>query len=163
MNKKQKICLWIGIIVFVLMGLFPPAEKPIDHYFRTIYGMQMEYRFLLHASGPIILSNLIVQWFIVSIITGGLIYSFKDKSAEGREIWTMNKNQLTLLWIGIAIITLMGLFPPIQYSSLGLSYNFILYAREHICINHLFLQWASSSAIIGFMIYVFKDKKTKNE
>jgi hypothetical protein len=27
MNKKQLTCLWIGIIVFVLIGLFPPRPR----------------------------------------------------------------------------------------------------------------------------------------
>ncbi|MEE8262910.1 MAG: hypothetical protein V3R83_10650, partial [Gammaproteobacteria bacterium] len=30
MNTKQKLCVWLGIGVFVLMGLFPPWVYRLD-------------------------------------------------------------------------------------------------------------------------------------
>lgn len=79
MNQKQKICLWIWIIVIVLMGLFPP----IDEY---RFGMSIEYQFILNANGPVVLSNLITQWLIASAIAGYLItYTFKDKKPKDEQ------------------------------------------------------------------------------
>jgi len=88
MNKKQKNCLWIGIAVIVLMGLFPPVAKRgrilVDRYGDT-YGNRttsVKYEFILNTSSQVVLSNLIAQWIIVSAITGGLIYTLKDKKPK---------------------------------------------------------------------------------
>lgn len=89
MNRKQKICLWVGIIVIGLMGLYPPVQKTkyrLGDIFRTDdktpYKV-IEYTFVLDTgNGTVVLSNLFVQWIVVSIITGGLIYSFKDKKSK---------------------------------------------------------------------------------
>ena len=89
MNKKQKNCLWIGIAVIVLMGLFPPVAKRgrilVDGYGKT-YGENnktyVAYDFIFDTGAPVVLSNLIVQWIIVSAITGGLIITFKDKKPK---------------------------------------------------------------------------------
>jgi len=70
MSKTQLIILWIGIFIFVLMGLFPPAE----HSFRGEF--YVGYEFILN-SANISFSRLFVQWVIVAAITGGLIYSLK--------------------------------------------------------------------------------------
>lgn len=71
MSKTQLIILWIGIAIFVLMGLFPPAESlsPVGSYANG-YGF-------IFTVDNIAFSRLFVQWVIVAIITGGLIYSFK--------------------------------------------------------------------------------------
>jgi len=92
------------------MGLFPPVAVEKGRY------RVLEYRFLLHANGLIAISNLLLQWTIVSVITGGLIITFKDKKAKYLE-WCgyreiMNKKQKIWIWVGITIIVLMGLFPP---------------------------------------------------
>jgi len=74
-SKKRKLCLWIGASVIVLMGLFPPVKIGRSSQY-------VEYSFILNPSGPILLSNLIVQWIIVLVITGGLIYRFRDKNKK---------------------------------------------------------------------------------
>jgi hypothetical protein len=71
MSKTQLIILWIGIVIFVLMGLFPPAQIRSSRG-----GRYIEYEFILN-SANISFSRLFVQWAIVAIITGGLIYSLK--------------------------------------------------------------------------------------
>lgn len=62
MNKTQLTVLWIGIGIFVLMGLFPPGT----------WG----YDFILEGRS-ISLGRLVIEWTIVVAITGGLIYSLK--------------------------------------------------------------------------------------
>lgn len=58
MNKKQKIVLWLGIAVFVLMGLYPPAD------------------FDGAALDP---PQLLIQWAMVVVVAGGLLVTLKDK------------------------------------------------------------------------------------
>lgn len=88
MNKKQKKCLWIGIAVIVLMGLFPPVAKRGkilgggDGRAYRIGSTYVKYEFILDTRAPVVLSNLITQWFVVSAIAAGLIYSFKDKKPK---------------------------------------------------------------------------------
>ncbi len=74
MNRKQKIALWIGIIVIILLGLFPPFVEPVGMYGRGRY-----YKFILFSDDNIDIIKLCVQWAIVAVITGGLIITFKDK------------------------------------------------------------------------------------
>jgi len=90
MNKKQTVCLCLGIIVFVLMGLFPPwmMISPIGDYVKNVYsfilnpvkaGYYSDVRDELLWESRIDASRLFVQWATVAVITGGLIYTFKDK------------------------------------------------------------------------------------
>ena len=69
MNKKQKIIMWIGITIFVLMGLFPPYE----------YESETSYGLLIDPDGYSELDfiRLAIQWIIVSVLTVGAIYSTK--------------------------------------------------------------------------------------
>ena len=99
MSKTQLTILWIGIGIFVLMGLFPPylmfESQRGDH-------VSAGYRFILdrgiqqmdasemsslfkHLSGKTVMTlridaiRLFVQWTIVMVITAGLIYTLRDK------------------------------------------------------------------------------------
>jgi hypothetical protein len=63
MSKTQLIVLWAGIGILVLMGLFPP-------------GTRGGYDFILQASS-VSLGRLCIEWVIVVLITGGLIYTLK--------------------------------------------------------------------------------------
>lgn len=84
MNKKQKIILWIGIIIIVLMGLFPPYERaiilpsfgPDDPSVRISYGFLFEPPIL---DVKIDFARLAIQWIIVSVLTAGAIYTTKDQ------------------------------------------------------------------------------------
>jgi len=86
MNKKQTKILWIGIIVFVLMGLFPPYEviRKVDQIGRTIEG-PIKYEFFLSAPGDIDFTRLIIQWIIVSVLTVGAVYSTKETSDKYKQ------------------------------------------------------------------------------
>ena len=82
----------------------------------------------------------------------------------------MNRTHLIILWIGIILIVLMGLFPPwtlILEGSVGtLGYAFILSRPRKICnINTslLFAQWIMVAVVTGGLIITFKDKKPKDE
>jgi hypothetical protein len=79
MNKKQKIVLGAGIILIVLMGLFPPYEvvRKVDQVGRTIEG-PIKYGFLLSPPGDIDIVRLAIQWVIILALTIGTIYSTKD-------------------------------------------------------------------------------------
>ena len=84
MNRNQRICLWVGIAVFVLIGLFPP------HYGRRVprsgdnssvlvtWAMAHGYWFLVSWSEKkaIDTERLCIQWAIVAVVTGGLILTF---------------------------------------------------------------------------------------
>lgn len=91
MNQKQTIVMWIGIIVFVLMGLFPPylygAIKAgcygfAGHYFilnPPVGGGAATRELLQPLALQIDIGQLCVQWAMVAVITGGFIIAFKDK------------------------------------------------------------------------------------
>ena len=80
MNKKQLACLWIGIIVFVLIGFFPPRPR----IGRT--GIPMDEEVEVIIKHPVVPSidgaRLFSYWAMVAVITGGLIYTFKDKPKD---------------------------------------------------------------------------------
>ena len=65
-NKKQKICLLIGIVVIVLMAIFPPANKGLAFFF-TAKSQEIKY------------AQLLIQCIVVAAITAGLIYALRDK------------------------------------------------------------------------------------
>lgn len=90
MNRKQKTVLWLGIIAFVLMGLFPPWFYSIN-----VQGLKSRrntgYKSILSApeaigegrfqeliGANIDFSRLAVQWAMVAVITGGFIVSLKN-------------------------------------------------------------------------------------
>lgn len=103
MNKKQLISLWVGIIIIVVMSLFPPWVVNLKDYqincgydwigtppiytwsssekiFRLPNGPrpQDEYITKKHiVSKHIDISRLCFQWAIVGIITSGLLVTFK--------------------------------------------------------------------------------------
>jgi len=62
----------------------------------------------------------------------------------------MNKTQLKVLWVGIGIIVLMGLFPPTTRG-----YNFVL-ERGDISLSRLLIQWVIVAAITAGFIYSLK-------
>jgi len=94
MNRKPKICLWIGIAVIVAMGIYPPWL-----YTFTAQGVNSRenagYNCILTPPQPkediapygIILDipRLCLQWVIIAIVTGGLIVTFKDKKTKDKQ------------------------------------------------------------------------------
>ena len=83
----------------------------------------------------------------------------------------MNLKQKICLWIGIAVIVAMGIFPPWIVAPTILSpqhggYHFILSPPE-VGYNHcyslntslLLIQWAMVATITGGLLVTLKDKK----
>lgn len=92
MNKKQLISLWVGIVIIVLMGLFPPW------FFMTVssrsgmgYRRATNYKFITprprsgNIEAEIDFSLLCIQWVIVAAITTGLVVTFKDKKPKDEQ------------------------------------------------------------------------------
>jgi hypothetical protein len=77
MNKYQTIFLWIGMVIFVIVGVFPPwtGSYAANEYFNG-------YGFILNPpkfNERVCISYLCVEWIMVAVITGGLLVTFKDK------------------------------------------------------------------------------------
>ena len=105
MNKKQKTCLLIGIAVIVVMGLFPPWV--LEYERRHFTGnSKFEFRYTIEPgpyswisdppyaeekSNPystgftegnakfIDLYRLGLQYFMVAVVTAGLVITFRDE------------------------------------------------------------------------------------
>ena len=81
MSKTQLKVLWVGIGIFVLMGLFPP-HKMLGA--TGIHSISVGYHFIVSKDqvreiDPV---RLCVQWAIVAVITGGLLYTLKDRKKD---------------------------------------------------------------------------------
>jgi hypothetical protein len=91
------IILWISILLIVLMCLFPPwvgtgegkAGRFLGYAYlfsdlRTINRMSGESRseFIGDLPARIDLNRLFVQYAIVALITGGLLFVLKDKKTK---------------------------------------------------------------------------------
>jgi len=85
MNRKQKICLWVGIALIVVMGLFPPW---VCEYYRD-GAKSFVIRpgpYSLIVSPPeygkfVDLYRLGIQYLVVAVVTAGLIITLRDKKA----------------------------------------------------------------------------------
>lgn len=95
MNRRQTTCLWAGIAVFVLMGLFPPWYVPPsstprsrDNYIQPVGWADFHrYQFFFTKNpGPIDMPRLVIQWIIVAVVTGGLMLTFRRKEVGKSEI-----------------------------------------------------------------------------
>ena len=92
MNRKQKVVFWLGIIVFALMGIFPPWRYTFAALDRG-GGMSKPagYGFIFDPPTPlqdfppfgIVLdgSRLMVQWLMVAAFTTALIVTLRKKPA----------------------------------------------------------------------------------
>lgn len=68
MNKKQKYCLWIGIIAFAFVGLTSQIGN--------IYTANTTPDTIVY------ISTLLVRWVVVGVVTTGLIYTFRNKKEK---------------------------------------------------------------------------------
>jgi len=66
LNKRQRIAVWVGLGLVVLMGLFPSEEYT---WYENLAG---EFRVL-------------VQWFLVVAVTGGAVFALKDQADDADE------------------------------------------------------------------------------
>jgi hypothetical protein len=73
-NRQKRIrVLWLGISIFVLIGLFPPNQRGYSTNFEfVIYNKISVTEFLM----------LLIMWSIVVAITCGLLYTLKDKKPK---------------------------------------------------------------------------------
>jgi hypothetical protein len=92
-ENKQTIVLWIGLAVILLMGIFPPWVRTFS--VKASYSEKNAgYKFILTPPQPVPeesgfghdffgikldVCRLCVQWVVVSVVTGGLILTFRDK------------------------------------------------------------------------------------
>lgn len=94
MNKKQEKCVWIGLIIFVLMCLFPPwihfymvggNHDPVDRIIGEPIYTCIGYGFLFSPPPDVTsadMTRLIPQLLIVVVITVWLVYLRRDKPPE---------------------------------------------------------------------------------
>jgi hypothetical protein len=73
---RPKIILWIGILLIVLMCLFPPWVWERGHFAGHAYLFSEGWTL---RNAHIDLVRLIIQCVIVGLITGTLLYTLKDK------------------------------------------------------------------------------------
>ena len=88
MNKKQLISLWVGISIIVVMGLFPPWVVSLSDHQRDCgydwIGTPPIYKWssrgsVLAVNAHLDIPRLCLQWSIISVVTVGLLITFKDK------------------------------------------------------------------------------------
>ena len=83
MNKEQKICLWVGIGLIVLITLFPPYCWRSGKY----GGFGLLWRYMESDDGhPLYIDKfrLSIQLAVVAVVTTGLILTFKDKKTNSK-------------------------------------------------------------------------------
>jgi len=156
MNRKQKICLWVGIAAIVAMGLYPPwvLESEKRNYLGgSGESRRFEYRYTTKPGpyswigNPPIVANwkgetqevskfvdlyrLGIQYFVVAVVTAGLILTFRDKSPitvahsdalkvnRGGSEYEMKKPVKKLLMFILLTCTAMISF------ALGVIYNYV--------------------------------------
>lgn len=89
-NKHQKIVLWIGVIIIVLMGLFPPWQHTCNVGMYDIHSEQPAGYFFIaskpqakseskYAGIEIDTSRLLIQWVIVATLTAAFLITFNTK------------------------------------------------------------------------------------
>jgi polyferredoxin len=90
MNKKQKKVIWIGLIIFILMGLFPPWIDDVEcfnpssepsHSGGTVF-VTRSYGFLFippRGMAFVDLTRLLVQWLLVIAVTAWMVYLKGDQ------------------------------------------------------------------------------------
>lgn len=84
MNSKQKKIFLSAIIVIVSMGLFPPWTQSMQFSGQDL-SKHLGYSFIFTPpksiisgfDGKINVITLLVQWAVVALLGGGLIYYFK--------------------------------------------------------------------------------------
>jgi hypothetical protein len=104
MNNKQKKCLWVGIALIVIMGLFPPWVCEREERKSRGYGEGYEWKSTTEPGSYSWIGNpprthfektfdgratirakfvdlyrLGIQCFVVAVVTAGLIITLRDK------------------------------------------------------------------------------------
>jgi|GEM_PF-5707285 len=79
MNRRQKICLWMGLCVFSFAGLRPPWFKEVVRMPRWQYDVPGGFAFLWNPpeTGQIDFARLLVEWALVTVVTLVLLVTLK--------------------------------------------------------------------------------------
>ena len=73
MNRKQIICMWLGIAAFELVGLGAAMQGEIYLWMGKGRGAP---------GGDLVFPHLFVLWLCIIVITSGLIYTFRDRKTK---------------------------------------------------------------------------------
>ncbi len=159
MNWKQKICLYIGILVAVGMLVYPPidiAMMSLRFYLgdpnarMKIYTV---YRFMpeggLRAINWLVLCT---QWFIVAVIVGLLIYLFRKKQTKF-QYDTMSRKKRFFCIIALCLGGLGGVLGVLVGAKCYLAIQFIILPlwADHLMYNIVMIV----GAVIGFYLIWF--------
>ena len=87
MNRKQLIGLWVGIVVIVVMGLFPPwtAYKGNDGECYMLHKFILFQPAEKNIPARIDIAHLFAQWIMVAVVTSGFIITFQDKRPKDEQ------------------------------------------------------------------------------
>ncbi|MHC4888248.1 MAG: hypothetical protein ACYTEO_02150 [Planctomycetota bacterium] len=69
----------------------------------------------------------------------------------------MNKKQLKVMWCGIAVIVLSGLFPLVQKPNRRLEIGFLFNDYNYLQFNVIFILWVLVALVTIGLIITFKD------
>ncbi len=113
MNRKQKACLLVGIVAIVAMGLFPPwvLERSIGRGKYTTEPGPYSWISNPPATARFIdLYRLGVQFFVVAVVTAGLIVILKEKKGKNKSPITISREFIFAL---LFFVTVGLIIPPI--------------------------------------------------
>ena len=92
MNRKQKIVLYASVIAIVLMTVFPPVgpytvfRDGVDLQGHLIGGGYTQYYgFIIEDSENIRYGLFSIQYGIVAVVAGCLIYAFRNKNLKDEQ------------------------------------------------------------------------------
>jgi hypothetical protein len=90
LNAAPKACLSLGILAFVLAGLYPPWVERADIPYRLHFRRSAGYSFIWspppladwppQASMEIDYGRLGIEWLIVGVATGGLVFAHRRRA-----------------------------------------------------------------------------------
>jgi len=78
MNKNQKIVIWIGIGMFVLMGFFHPVIRT----YRRGSGYSQNYSCILSGKRSVDIKRIALQWTMLIVATGGIVFLLKENEND---------------------------------------------------------------------------------
>ena len=101
MNKKQRCVIWLGLIVFVLVSIFPPClerdslnKKFVSYHFifkktpilsctgdRIVTTQEIFDPSIKLSSPQIYIPHLFLEWVFIAVITLSVLISFKNKQS----------------------------------------------------------------------------------
>ena len=69
LNKRQRIAVFIGLVVVALMAIVPPVRTS-ERYLWITYGERVNFECL------------VLQWFAVAVLTTGAVIVLKDRDDD---------------------------------------------------------------------------------